>query len=145
MLKNIPRIISPDLLKTLAEMGHSDEIVLADGNFPSMSLGKRVIRMDSIGISELLKAILHLYPLDDYGEDNVIIMQPFDDMDEPAIWKEYREILYQYEKDSIKIKHLDRMAFYERAKSAYAIIATGESALKANIILKKGVIRINTI
>lgn len=141
MLKNIPKIIGPDLLKILSEMGHSDEIVLADGNFPAMSLGERVIRMDSIGVKELLRAILHLLPLDDYGEDNVIMMKPFEGKEEPSIWKEYREILYYYEKDSVKIIHLDRAAFYERAKNAYAIIATGESALKANIILKKGVIR----
>lgn len=140
MLKNIPKIISPDLLKLLSEMGHGDELVIADGNFPSASLNQRVIRYDGNNIPELLTEILKLYPLDTYSEYQVIQMAVNDnDSYTPDIWEEYQNIL----KDSGEVhntEHIERFEFYERAKSAYAIIATGEEALYANIIIKKGVI-----
>ena len=126
MLKGIPKILSPELLKILSEMGHGDEIVLADGNFPAESLNSRTVRSDGHGAVELLKAILGLIPLDGYAECNFVLMQTTKGDPKPAIWAEYEQI--------------ERFAFYERAKRAYAVIATGESALYANIILKKGVI-----
>ena len=132
--------ISPELLKVLCEMGHGDEIVLADANFPAESMGQRV-RADGIGAPELLRAILPLFPLDQYDEGNFVLMSvvPGDPI-EPVIWDEYRAALTAYEPDA-KIQTIDRFAYYERAKKAYCIVATGESAQYANILLKKGVIR----
>ena len=133
MLKGIPKILSPELLKVLCEMGHSDRLVIADGNFPAESMGKDaiVIRMDGHGTSEILEAVLQLFPLDTYVEHPVNLMQimPGDTVETP-IWEEYSRIVRQKE----------RFAFYEEAKKAYAIIATGEGALYANIMLQKGVV-----
>ena len=141
MLKNIPSIISPELLKILHEMGHSDEIVIGDGNFPAASNAKRLIRADGHGVPELLDAILQLLPLDTYVEAPVMLMQvtPGDDVD-PVIWKEYRKIVDKHQAD-VNFEEIERFAFYERARDAYAIVATGESALYANVILKKGVVK----
>lgn len=141
MLKNIPSIISPELLKILHEMGHSDEIVIGDGNFPAASNAKRLVRADGHGVPELLDAILQLFPLDTYVEAPVMLMQvtPGDDVD-PVIWKEYRKIVDKHQ-DDVNFEEIERFAFYERARNAYAIVATGESALYANVILKKGVVK----
>ncbi len=141
MLKNIPSIISPELLKILHEMGHSDEIVIGDGNFPAASNAKRLIRADGHGVPELLDAILQLFPLDTYVEAPVMLMQvtPGDDVD-PVIWKEYRKIVDKHQ-DNVNFEEIERFKFYERARDAYAIVATGESALYANVILKKGVVK----
>ena len=142
MLKNISKIVSPDLIKTLCEMGHGDEIVIADGNFPAETFGKRVIRADGIGGTAMLEAVLSLIPLDTYSNPNMILMQLMEcDQGKinPLIWKEYEKIGEKHDKN-VKIGHIDRFAFYERAKTAYAVIATGEKAVYANIILKKGVI-----
>ena len=141
MLKNIPSIISPELLKILHEMGHSDEIVIGDGNFPAASNAKRLVRADGHGVPELLDAILQLFPLDTYVEAPVMLMQvtPGDDVD-PVIWKDYRKIVDKHQ-DNVKFEEIERFAFYERARDAYAIVATGESALYANVILKKGVVK----
>lgn len=134
MLKNIPSIISPELLKILHEMGHSDEIVIGDGNFPAASNAKRLVRADGHGVPELLDAILQLFPLDTYVEAPVMLMQvtPGDDVD-PVIWKEYRKIVDKHQ-DDVKFEEIERFAFYERARDAYAIVATGEGALYANVI-----------
>ncbi|UOQ83313.1 RbsD/FucU family protein [Gracilibacillus salinarum] len=142
MLKQIPSIISPDLLKILHEMGHGDEIVLGDGNFPAASHANRLIRCDGHDIPRLLEAILQLLPVDTYVEQPVHLMQVVegDSVHAPAIWKEYQEILGNYQVTKQQIGFLERFAFYERAKEAHAIIATSEQALYANIILKKGVI-----
>ncbi len=141
MLKGIPNIISPELLKILDEMGHGDEIVIGDGNFPAASNAKRLIRCDGHGVPELLDAILQLFPLDTYVESPVMLMQvtPGDDVD-PVIWKDYRKIVDKHQ-DNVKFEEIERFAFYERARDAYAIVATGESALYANVILKKGVVK----
>ena len=143
MLKNVPKIISPELIKTLCEMGHGDEIVIADGNFPAETFGKRVIRADGIGGTAMLEAVLSLIPLDTYSNPNMILMQLMEcDQGKinPVIWKEYEKIGEKHDKN-VKIGHIDRFAFYERAKTAFAVIATGEEAVYANIILKKGVIK----
>lgn len=141
MLKNIPKNISPELLKILCEMGHSDEIVLADGNFPAASMNKNVIRYDCAGIVELLESILKLFPLDEYVEKPVFLMETGTEYQgKPKIWEEYTKILEQSE--YIRgYEAVERFEFYERAKKAYAIVATGEEAIYANIILKKGVIK----
>lgn len=141
MLKGIPSIISPELLKILMEMGHGDELVIGDGNFPAANYGKRVVRCDGHSVPDLLDAILKLYPLDPYVEAPVALMQvvPGDTVETP-IWDIYRKIINNYEPVYNKIENIERFAFYERAKQAYAIVATGEKALYANIILKKGVV-----
>ncbi len=138
MLKGIPKIIPPDLLKVLCEMGHGDEIVIADGNFPSASMGKRVVYLSGNGTTEVLDAILKLLPLDTY-EKPMYLMEvvPNDDVKTP-IWKEYKKIAARY--TDADFEHLERFKFYERAKDAYAVIATGEQALYANVLLKKGVV-----
>lgn len=142
MLKNIPEIISPELLKVLAEMGHGDEIAITDGNFPAQSMGKRVIRADSIGCKRLVEAIMKFFPLDThyYVDGNVIFMEIEKGYAIPEIWNDYTKILDQVEHNKVKVLHLERFTFFERCKSAYAIVATGETALFANIILKKGTI-----
>ncbi|WP_168119413.1 L-fucose mutarotase [Paenibacillus sp. HB172176] len=141
MLKGIPKIISPELLKILMEMGHSDEIVLADGNFPAASHAQRLIRCDGHAIPELLDAILSLFPLDQYVEKpaGLMAVMPGDKTETP-IWEQYRGIIEKKADLVEPFELIERFAFYERAKKAYAIIATGESALYANLILKKGVV-----
>lgn len=144
MLKGIPKILSPELLKVLAEMGHSDRIIISDGNFPAHSMGKDaiVIRMDGHGVPEILDAILQLFPLDTYVEHPVNLMEvmPGDPVETP-IWDTYKEIVAKYDKrGAAAIGNIERFAFYEEAKKVYAIIATSESALYANIMLQKGVV-----
>ncbi len=142
MLKGVSRIVSPELIKVLCEMGHGDEIVIADGNFPSENFGKRVIRADGISGTEMLDACLALIPLDTYSDPNFILMQLMDrDVGKinPVIWDEYKTIADKHDRN-VRVGNIDRFEFYERAKNAYAVIATGEAAVYANIILKKGVI-----
>ena len=143
MLKNVPKLLGPELLKILCEMGHGDEIVIADANFPSANYGQRVIRADGISGTKMLAAVLEMIPLDTYASPNTMLMelQPCDvGKGDPAIWKEYAMIAA--EKDgNVAIGNIDRFDFYDRAKGAYAVIATGEEAIYANIILKKGVIK----
>jgi L-fucose mutarotase len=142
MLKGIPSILSPELLKILMEMGHGDEIVLADGNFPAASCAQRLVRADGHGVPELLDAILSLFPLDTFVDRPVSLMAVVPgDPTRPIIWEEYRSIVNRHESHASDFEFVERFAFYERAKKAYAIVATGEKALYANIILKKGVIK----
>ena len=144
MLKNIPPILSPEVLKVLCEMGHGDRIVLADGNFPTESVGKHaiVIRCDGHGVPELLDAILTLFPLDTYVEKPVTLMAvvPGDKVETP-IWDTYREIIGNHDpRGGETVCNIDRFDFYKEASSAYAVIATGEKALYANVMLQKGVV-----
>ena len=140
MLKGIPSILSPGLLKVLDEMGHSDEIVIADGNFPGASHAQRLIRLDGHNVPEILNAVLQLFPLDRYVAAPVALMEVVKgDPVVPVIWEEYKKIIAAHEED-IQIENIERFAFYERAKKAYAVITTSEKALYANIILKKGVV-----
>ena len=144
MLKGIPQILSPELLKVLCEMGHSDRLVISDGNFPAESMGKNaiVIRCDGHGVPELLDAILKLFPLDTYVEHPVNLMEvmPGDNVETP-IWETYKEIEKKHDERGEKaVGTIERFAFYEEAKKAYAIIATSEKALYANIMLQKGVV-----
>lgn len=144
MLKNIPAILSPELLKVLCEMGHSDRIVIADGNFPAESMGKNavVIRCDGHGVPELLDAILTVFPLDTYVETPVKLMQVVKgDNVETPIWEEYKSIIAKHDaRGEQTVGNIERFAFYDEAKTAYCIIATGEKALYANIMLQKGVV-----
>lgn len=142
MLKGISKIVSPEIVKVLCEMGHGDEIVIADGNFPSENFGKRVIRADGISGTAMLDACLQLIPLDTYSDPNFILMQLMDcdkGRINPVIWDEYKKIASSHD-TNVRVGNIDRFEFYERAKNAYAVIATGEAAVYANIILKKGVI-----
>ena len=141
MLKGINPVISPELLKILMEMGHGDEIIIADGNFPAAATAQRLVRSDGIGGPVLLDAILSLFPLDSYVERPAALMAVVaGDPYKPTIWDEYRSIVRQYEPKFSEFEYVERYAFYERARKAYAIIASSEKALYANIILKKGVI-----
>jgi len=141
MLNKIPKILSPELVKTLMEMGHTDEIVIADGNFPAASQGVKVIRADGLNGAELLEAILELFPLDSYAKIPVALMAkvPGDKVQTP-IWDEYKSIVNSAGYNYKEFEHVEKFSFYDRSKKAFAIIATGEKALYANIILKKGVV-----
>lgn len=140
MLKGIPNIISPELLKILDEMGHGDEIVIGDGNFPAASNAQRLIRCDGHNVPELLDAILQLMPLDTYVDSPVMLMQTTNGDPTPEIWAEYQKIVNKNNGET-KMSEIERFAFYERTRKAYAVIATSEMALYANIILKKGVVK----
>lgn len=141
MLKGIPSIISPELLKILMEMGHGDEIIIADGNFPGASLANKLVRLDGHTGPEVLEAVLQLLPLDNYA-DNFVLMEKMEcdkDMDIP-VWKEYDRIAAAGDPHYSGMTHIDRFEFYERTKKAYAVIATSETAQYANILLKKGLV-----
>jgi len=141
MLKNIPSILSPELLKVLMEMGHGDDLVIGDGNFPAASIAKRLLRLDGHGVPEVLEAVLKLFPLDPYVKKPVALMEivPGDKV-KPDIWQSYRNIINREYESFTEFEFIERYAFYERAKKAYAVVATSEYALYANIILKKGVV-----
>lgn len=144
MLKGIPAILPPELLKVLCEMGHGDEITIGDANFPGASLCSRVIRMDGHGVPEILDAIMQLIPLDQYVEHPAALMQvvPGDPTETP-IWDTYRQIVSRHEeRGAACFEEVERFAFYDRVKEkSYAVIMSGETATYANVILKKGVIR----
>ena len=140
MLKHIPPELSPELLKILCEMGHGDEIVLGDGNFPAASNAKRLVRADGLGVPQMLKAVLQLLPLDTYVESPVMLMATGAGEETPAIWAEYEDIVTAANGET-NISQIERFAFYERARQAYAVVATGETAIYANVILKKGVVK----
>jgi len=147
MLNNIPPILSPELLKILCEMGHGDTIVLADGNFPAVSVaganGAKLARCDGLGVPELLRAILSLFPLDTFVDAPVTLMGVASGQSqvEVPIWDTYHAIVAEYdERGRGAFRTVDRFAFYDEAKQAYAVVATGESARYANVILKKGVV-----
>ena len=145
MLLGIPEILSPELLKVLCEMGHSDRIVIADGNFPVESMGKncKVVRCDGHGVPELLDAILTVIPLDSYVEKPVTLMEVMkgDTVGTPVIWDTYKKIVADHDKRGADaVGNIERFAFYDEAKTAYCIIDTGEKAVYANVMLQKGVV-----
>ena len=147
MLKNIPPILSPELLKVLAEMGHSDRICIGDGNFPGAAMAKAkgaiFLRADGHGVPELLDAILQVFPLDAYVEKPAILMEKMDrdkDLDIP-VWKTYQEIIAKYDDRGVDaVGNIDRFDFYDEAKDCYCILQSGEGQIYANIILQEGVI-----
>ncbi len=141
MLKNISNLLSPELLKTLMEMGHGDELVISDGNFPAASIAKKLVRLDGHGVPEVLDAVLKLMPLDTYVQKPAGLMKVVPgDNTAPDIWNIYRKIIKDSGEKFEDFEFIERFEFYERAKKAYAVVATGETALYANIILKKGVV-----
>ncbi len=143
MLKGIPDIISPDLLKILHEMGHGDDLVIGDANYPAASNAQRLIRCDGHGVTELLNAILQLFPLDSYVECPVSLMQVVPgDPTIPEIQDEIKKVIVKQEVRGEKvIEYVERFSFYEKAKKAYAIVATTERKLYGCMIIKKGVIK----
>ena len=140
MLKGISPLLSPELLKILCEMGHGDELVIGDGNFPAAANAKRLVRADGVGVPALLEAILPLFPLDSYVDEPVLLMATTAGDPTPEIWQTYDEQIKTLG-GGAKIGQIDRFAFYERARNAYAVVASGESAVYANVILKKGVVK----
>lgn len=141
MLKNIPPVLSPELIKTLMEMGHGDEIIIADGNYPAHSQGVQVIRADGHDVQTFLDAILDYFPLDTYSDHPVALMEVVKgDPTVPVIWDRYKSIIQSKGYDLNVIENIDRFDFYDRSTKAYAIIATSDKALYANILLKKGVV-----
>ena len=140
MLKGISPLLSPDLLAVLCRMGHGDEIVLADAHFPGESLGVPVVRADGLRVAALLDAILPLFELDSYVDAPVVMMEavPGDRL-EPSVEASYRKAVDRHAPGAPAIGRVERFAFYERAKHAFAIVMTGETAKYGNVILKKGV------
>ncbi|MGC9328787.1 MAG: L-fucose mutarotase [Candidatus Hinthialibacter sp.] len=140
MLKGISPCVGPDLLWTLCSMGHGDEIVLADAHFPGHTMNERVIRADGVRIPDLLDGILPLFELDRYVKSALIMMAAVEgDQLDPAVETSYREVIEKHAPGAPEIERIDRFDFYERAKKAYAVVMTSETAVYANIILVKGV------
>ncbi|SPW31183.1 L-fucose mutarotase [Edwardsiella tarda] len=138
MLKNISPLISPQLLKTLAEMGHGDEIIFADAHFPAHAMGPQVIRADGLSVSDLLAAIIPLFELDSYAPPLVMMAAVEGDSLDPAVEARYLTALFGG-LPAQPVTRIDRFAFYQRAQQAFAIVITGERAKYGNILLKKGV------
>ncbi len=140
MLKGISPIISPDMLKILASMGHGDEIVLADAHYPGETFNKNIIRADGLKISNLLLAIMPLFELDQYVDCPLIMMEAVKgDALDPVVEASYLNSITPYCSRNNLLSRIERFAFYERSKNAFAIVMTGETAKYGNIILKKGV------
>lgn len=138
MLKGIPKILPPELVKIMMEMGHGDKIVIADGNFPCHSVGQRVVHLDGHNVPEIMEAMLKLFPLDTYSKPVALMsVVPGDNVETP-IWDTYKEIIKNHTNEDFTF--IERFAFYEEAKKAYAVIATSEKALYANVMLTKGVV-----
>lgn len=144
MLKGIPSVISPELLKVLMEMGHGDELCIGDGNFPGAAIAQstvsgQLLRADGHTATEMLEAILKLFPLDTYAQPLYIMRKVDGDTVETPIWDEFAGIVKPY--TDKPLEQIDRFDFYDRAKKSYAVLMTGETALYANIIIKKGVVK----
>jgi L-fucose mutarotase len=139
MLKSINPLLTGDLLAILSDMGHGDEIVITDANFPAASIGKRLIRLPGLSATDVLTAVLSVLPLDDFVDRPAAAMDA--PGERPAIYPEFEAAIKKAEGRAIALEPVDRFAFYDRARAAYAVIATGERRLYANIILKKGVLR----
>jgi L-fucose mutarotase len=140
VLKGISPLVSPELLKVLAEMGHGDEIVLGDSNFPGANLGRRVLRADGLSVVQMLGAILPLFELDSYAPPLVMMAVVEGDPLDPAVEADFMQIIRRYAPGAPVPLRIDRQQFYERARNAFAILMTGENRKYGNVILKKGVI-----
>jgi L-fucose mutarotase len=143
MLKNIPEIIPSDLMKILMDMGHGDEIVIGDANFPAVEMGRRVVNTKGHGVPEVLEAMLKFFPLDTFVEKPIALMQTGPQFkEEPTIWDDFKKVINKSdEKNNFKeFDYIDRFEFYERAKKSFAIVGTSETSLYACIIIKKGVL-----
>jgi L-fucose mutarotase len=141
MLKNIDPILTPPLLSILKEMGHGDEIVIVDTNFPAHSVGQRVVHMPGLDAPRVLEAVLSLMRLDYFVDSRAATLRPIDPKDASAIFDLFQRACDKAEARPVRIEPVDRFAFYERAAKAYAVIQSGERRLYGNIILKKGIVR----
>jgi L-fucose mutarotase len=143
MLKGIPKIIPPKLMMILMEMGHGDEIVIGDGNYPASSSSKRLVRCDGHEVIDILDVILQFFPLDTFVDKPVTLMSIVegDDVKSPPIWDEYRKIVKKHHNNFNEFNFEERFDFYRRSKESYAVIATSDQHLYANVILKKGIIK----
>lgn len=140
MLKGISPLISPELLAVLARMGHGDEIVFADAHFPGETFNGRVLRADGLKIADLLDGVLPLFELDAYVDDPLVMMAAVaGDTLDPAVEAAYLEPIQRHAPKAPAITRINRFAFYDRAKAAFAVVMTGELAKYGNILLKKGV------
>jgi L-fucose mutarotase len=139
MLKGIDPCVSPELLKVLAEMGHGDEIVLADAHFPGHSLNRRVLRADGLWVTTLLDGILPLFELDSYAEPLVMMQAVPGDALDPAVEEQYMRVVHRHVPEAPPPARVERFTFYERAREAYAVVMTGEKRKYGNLLLKKGV------
>ena len=142
MLKSISPVIGPDLLAVLCRMGHGDEIVLADANFPGHSTNERTLRADGVSATWLLDGILPLFPLDTYVRCPLAMMACVRSDSVDPVEKEFKQVIARHQPQFKKIERIDRFAFYERARHAYAVVMTGETRKYANLILKKGVVAV---
>ena len=141
MLRGIPSILSPDLLHAMRAMGHGDELVIGDCNFPGESLGPPCLRLDGIPATQVLEAVLQLFPLDTFVEANAHVMAQVDRPEElPPVVTEFQAIVDRVADNPRAIQPIERFAFYERASRAFAVVMTGEDRAYGNIILTKGVI-----
>jgi L-fucose mutarotase len=139
MLKGIAPSVSPELLKTLAEMGHGDEIILADAHFPGHSVNSRVLRADGSSVTELLDGILPLFELDSYADPLVMMDAVPGDQLDPAVEAAYLQVIHRHVPEASVPVRVERFAFYERCRNAFAVVMTGETAKYGNLLLKKGV------
>ncbi len=139
MLRGISKFVGPELLFILHEMGHGDEIVLADAHFPGHSLGPKVLRADGIRVVDLLEGILPLFELDSYATPLIMMAVAEGDVLDPAVEQDYMSVIGEFAQDAPTPVRLERHAFYDRAKGAFAIVMTGEVRKYGNLILKKGV------
>ncbi len=141
MLRGINPLLSPELLSILRAMGHGDEIVVADANFPAETNARRLVRLDGVGAVKMTEAILSVMPLDTYVDDPAHTMAVVGDPDAvPPIVSEFQAVIDTIADAPAKIVPIERFAFYERARMAFAIVVTGESRIYGNLILKKGVV-----
>jgi len=140
MLKTLSRLHTPDLLHTLASMGHGDEIVVVDAHFPAVSLARRLVRLDAAGVPEVVEAVVALMPLDSFVPDPALRMEVAGRPDEiPAVQAECQTIIDRAERRPTKLVGVERHAFYARAREAFAIVVTGEQRPYGCLMLKKGV------
>lgn len=141
MLRNIPKIISPELMKVMMEMGHSDVLIIADANYPAAAHARRLIRLEGVEVPELLEAILPFFPLDNFIKHPVRLMRNLPTEPTPEIWDVYERILKKHDTDRAfqEFDFADRLPFYEESEKAYLVVQTGTTARYANIVLQKGV------
>ena len=139
MLKGISKYISPELLYLLHQMGHGDEIVLADAHFPGHTVGRRVLRADGLPVTALLEGIMPLFELDSYAAPLVMMEVVQGDTLDPAVEREYMEVIRKYAPAAAPPQRIERGAFYARAREAFAVVMTGELRKYGNLLMKKGV------
>lgn len=142
MLKGLDPLLNADLLHVLRSMGHGDDLVIVDANFPAASMGRRLVALDGVSATRTLEAVLSVMPLDDFVDEPCARMQVVDDPDAvPEICKEFQAIIDRAEGGRFQLGKIERFAFYERARQAFALVRTGETRLYGNVLLKMGVVR----